>query len=117
MFSLSVPADTEKHPFSECSRDCGRLYAVGTVAVLSSIKGSGKIDFHWKMKPHNMMFLPQKPYFPSGDITLRQQILYPYKAMPIEKDVDIFFDILKELKLDHLFHRCHGFDTPVEWDW
>ncbi|CAI2354226.1 unnamed protein product [Caenorhabditis sp. 36 PRJEB53466] len=78
---------------------------------------SGKMDCHWRRLTQNLFFLAQKPYFPSGNTTLRQQIVYPVKALQVDKDVARLTRILEWVKMEHLIDRCGGLDTPIEWDW
>ncbi|CEF61304.1 ATP-binding cassette sub-family D member 4 [Strongyloides ratti] len=95
--------------------------SIGKTSILRVMAGlwspsSGKVDRLWKIKPSTFFFTPQKTYFPFGGLTLRQQIVYPLKALSVENDIPQFQYILKSLHLTNLQNRCGGFDNPIDFD-
>ncbi|WKY07301.1 hypothetical protein Q1695_007047 [Nippostrongylus brasiliensis] len=68
----------------------------------------------------NSMFLPQRPYFPAGYLSLRQQILFPL----VERDVPCIdmenariLYILQLLNLSTLIAMSGGLTEPSTFDW
>uniref|UniRef100_A0A1I7TFI2 ABC transporter domain-containing protein n=1 Tax=Caenorhabditis tropicalis TaxID=1561998 RepID=A0A1I7TFI2_9PELO len=63
-------------------------------------------------------FLPQKPYFPVGRLSLKQQLIFP--AEENEKNTgndDEIVRILHELKLGHLLQIVGNQYDPVDFEW
>uniref|UniRef100_A0A5S6R5V2 ABC transporter domain-containing protein n=1 Tax=Trichuris muris TaxID=70415 RepID=A0A5S6R5V2_TRIMR len=78
----------------------------------------GKLTRHVPNRLPWMLFLPQKPYFPSG--TLRQQLVYPYRCSYCPQtivDDEKLINLLRSVKLEHLVERCGGLDANVYWEW
>ena len=63
-----------------------------------------------------LMFLPQRPYLPSG--TLRDQVIYPHSEIDMRdlgrKDHELS-RILEEVRLGYLPEREGGWDVRKEW--
>ncbi|VDO60016.1 unnamed protein product [Heligmosomoides polygyrus] len=63
----------------------------------------------------NTMFLPQRPYFPPGRLSLRQQVMFPR----IESEIpymEILY-ILQSLHLNHLLTTCGGLMQHSNFEW
>ncbi len=58
-----------------------------------------------------MLFLPQQPYMLLG--SLRSQLLYPNKALPVSDD-DLLA-ALERVNLPNLAHRVGGLDVELDW--
>jgi len=92
------------------SSGVGKSSILRAVAGLWS-QGTGRI-----VRPdiHEMMFLPQKPYMPLGD--LRTQLLYPSEAISSKfSDADLV-EVLDRFGLGGLPKRFEGgFDAEQDW--
>uniref|UniRef100_A0A1I7ZL51 ABC transmembrane type-1 domain-containing protein n=1 Tax=Steinernema glaseri TaxID=37863 RepID=A0A1I7ZL51_9BILA len=66
-----------------------------------------------------MLHLPQTPYFPTGELTLRQQICFPDIVCPNSnsRDASRIISILASLKLSFLLDRCGGLNSPIDFEW
>uniref|UniRef100_A0A915AKD2 ABC transporter domain-containing protein n=1 Tax=Parascaris univalens TaxID=6257 RepID=A0A915AKD2_PARUN len=97
---------------------CGKSSLIRVIAGLWK-QDSGTIK---RRKPRNyVMFVPQTPYFPSGHLTLRQQIAFP-NILPqfrdtLQADNEQLEGILSALDLNHLIKRCNGFDSGIDFEW
>ncbi|KHN82623.1 ATP-binding cassette sub-family D member 4 [Toxocara canis] len=97
---------------------CGKSSLIRVIAGLwrqdSGTISCGKLSGY-------VMHAPQTPYFPSGNLTLRQQIVFPQVLQQYHYSVDTedqrIEDILNALELGHLIGRCNGLDTSVDFDW
>lgn len=97
----------------------------GKSSLLRVINGiwpklGGTIHYSVSLKPHVILFLPQKPYFTDG--SLRQQIIYPLEEVDTSgSHVDLedsrIHEYLTFVGLNHLSARCKGLDTDMNWNW
>lgn len=64
----------------------------------------------------DIAFLPQKPYFTTGN--LRDQIIYPYSyddMLEMGYNDDHLYHILREVKLEYLLTREGSFNVKKDW--
>jgi putative ATP-binding cassette transporter len=87
---------------------CGKSSLLRAISGLW-YSGSGRII---RPKPEDILFLPQQPYMLLG--TLRSQLLYPNKDMPIP-DVELL-RLLERVNLSDLAERCNGLDAEMDWE-
>ncbi|KAK0394547.1 hypothetical protein QR680_000799 [Steinernema hermaphroditum] len=72
-----------------------------------------------------VLHLPQTPYFPTGELTLKQQICFPDIVCPNnsargeddESNSSRIISILASLKLSFLIERCGGLNSPIDFEW
>ncbi|KHJ94977.1 hypothetical protein OESDEN_05087 [Oesophagostomum dentatum] len=78
---------------------------------------SGTIKRSFSLK--NVMFLPQRPYFPPGKLSLRQQVVFPQ----VDNECGNFLDnnkiinILDSLRLRNLVSMCGGLTDAANFEW
>jgi vitamin B12/bleomycin/antimicrobial peptide transport system ATP-binding/permease protein len=63
------------------------------------------------VRPHDILFLPQRPYLPSG--TLRQILLRPEKDSEISEPR--MLRVLHELGLEKVISQVGGLDGEQDW--
>lgn len=89
---------------------------VGKSSVLRAVAGlwnQGRGEIR-RPDVRDMLFLPQKPYMPLGD--LRTQLVYPSEPEPSEENDAALVDVLAKFGLGDLPTRfSDGFDTVADW--
>lgn len=111
--------------------DCLKLHLVDNKSLLIlGPNGSGKTSIGrimaglWPLysgllsKPSDdeIFYLPQKTYFPAGN--LRDQIIYPHSyddMIEMGYKDDHLYHILREVKLEYLLSREGNFDVKKDW--
>lgn len=87
---------------------CGKSSILRTIAGLWG-QGSGTIR---RPKYRDMMFLPQKPYMPPGN--LRSQLLYPLPQRDL--DDDKIKAVIDDVNLQEVFDRVkNNLDAILDW--
>uniref|UniRef100_A0A7E4UTY0 ABC transporter domain-containing protein n=1 Tax=Panagrellus redivivus TaxID=6233 RepID=A0A7E4UTY0_PANRE len=104
----------------------------GENLLVSGYSGSGKSAFLriitrlWTIKSgtltigisdHETIVIPQKPYFPTGNLTLRQQIIFPKLIDDHNVSDKEMLEFITDLHLDTVFKKCGGLNTPVDFEW
>ncbi|KAF1751416.1 hypothetical protein GCK72_017970 [Caenorhabditis remanei] len=76
----------------------------------------GTLNKHYEKS--DAYFLPQRPYFPVGRLSLKQQLVFPAakNGQDFEKDGEIV-QILNELKLGHLIQVVGSIYDNVDFEW
>ncbi|CAJ0584277.1 unnamed protein product, partial [Mesorhabditis spiculigera] len=68
----------------------------------------------------HLMFLPQRPYLPSGGTSLRQQLLFPSQAprnmTTVVGDAKLE-SVLSSVGLSHLISMAGGLDEEADFEW
>lgn len=87
---------------------------VGKSSVLKALsglwsQGSGEVA---RPAPERVLFLPQKPYMPLGD--LREQLVYPGRVQPEPSD-DELLRLLDAVGLADVAQRMGGLDAVRPW--
>uniref|UniRef100_A0A8R1DKW5 ABC transporter domain-containing protein n=1 Tax=Caenorhabditis japonica TaxID=281687 RepID=A0A8R1DKW5_CAEJA len=63
-------------------------------------------------------FLPQRPYFPVGRLSLKQQLLFPAEEGLLNSEIDDdIIGLLQELKLGHLLTIVGNLNDSVDFEW
>uniref|UniRef100_A0A7I4YSN7 ATP-binding cassette sub-family D member 4 n=1 Tax=Haemonchus contortus TaxID=6289 RepID=A0A7I4YSN7_HAECO len=68
----------------------------------------------------NAMFLPQRPYFPPGSLSIRQQIIFPRletEVQCLDLESDRIVKILHLLNLKTLISMCGSLTDPATFEW
>uniref|UniRef100_A0AC34QNL1 ABC transporter domain-containing protein n=1 Tax=Panagrolaimus sp. JU765 TaxID=591449 RepID=A0AC34QNL1_9BILA len=107
----------------------------GQNLLISGPSGAGKSSFLrvlmriWDINSGNITFgitsehilhVSQRPYFPSGGLSLRQQIEFPIHLPQTEqtyRNTGLIEELMVKLKVHHLLDRCGGLDSPVDFEW
>ncbi|CEF65261.1 ATP-binding cassette sub-family D member 4 [Strongyloides ratti] len=80
---------------------------------------SGKI--FCKYSTNELAIVPQKPYFPTGKLTLLQQLIFPKKLLDINVSITDFenriFDLISMLKLNDLVNRIGSLFTQPQFEY
>lgn len=86
---------------------CGKSSLLRAIATLWS-NGTGTIT---TPDTQEMMFLPQKPYMPLGN--LRYQMLYPNRHQEVSDEA--LQAVLLQVNLANLAERVGGFEVDLDW--
>ncbi|VDM75006.1 unnamed protein product, partial [Strongylus vulgaris] len=79
---------------------------------------SGTVLRNFTLK--DTMFIPQRPYFPPGQLSLRQQVVFPLidgGKNSQEIDSNKIMKILEALRLRSLISMCGSLTDPANFEW
>ncbi|GMS95622.1 hypothetical protein PENTCL1PPCAC_17797, partial [Pristionchus entomophagus] len=96
---------------------------VGKSSLMRCIAGlwspmAGRIWTDWSIVHDSFIFLPQRPYFPVGRLSLKQQVVFPMKADDIPPHDDHrILSILHSLSLARLLIVAGDLNDEVDFEW
>lgn len=92
---------------------------VGKTSLLRCI--SGLWPYHGKisMSETDVYYLPQRPYFPVGRLSLYQQLIFPecVEFDPYGYCYDEVTSVLQKVNLSHLLPICGDINDRVDFEW
>lgn len=94
------------------------LNGCGKTLIARIMAGLWPLYLGLLLKPleSDLMYLPQKTYFTTGN--LRDQIIYPYlydEMIAMGYNDDYLYHILREVKLEYLLEREGNFNVVKDW--
>uniref|UniRef100_A0A7E4V7J5 ABC transporter domain-containing protein n=1 Tax=Panagrellus redivivus TaxID=6233 RepID=A0A7E4V7J5_PANRE len=94
---------------------CGKSSFIRILSRIWNIQ-SGRATFGINLE--NVMPVPQRPYMPAGNLTLRQQFTFPrHFECTDQLSQSILDGIIKDLELESVVQQCNGLDSAVDFEW